>query len=166
MMQHRVREAEVAWYEVSSPSGERTFKVKSLGQAVGAKRLGTSLYEIPPGGTAWPFHYHCANEEAIFVLSGRGHVRLTEESLEVQEGDYVTFPVGEDGAHQIRCEGEEPLRFLCLSTMIEPDIAVYPDSGKFGLFAGGAPGTPPESRWLLTFVRQDATMQYWDGEDG
>ncbi len=56
----------------------------------GGKRLGCSLYELPPGKKSWPYHYHTGNEEAIFVLEGGGGDERTLES-----GDYAAFPVGE-----------------------------------------------------------------------
>jgi hypothetical protein len=58
----------------------------------------------------------------------------------------VALPVGEAGAHQIFNSSNELLRYLCFSTMVEPDIAAYPHSEKIGLFAGAAPGGPQEER--------------------
>jgi hypothetical protein len=57
------------------------------------------------------------------------------------------------------------LRYLCFSTMIEPDVMVYPDSGKIGLFAGSAPGGPKEKRTLSKFLRSDAEIGYYEGEE-
>ncbi len=37
--------------------------------------------------------------------------------------------------HQLVNRSPAPLRFLALSTMIEPEVAVYPDSGKIGVLA-------------------------------
>jgi hypothetical protein len=49
--------------------------------------------------------------------------------------------------------------------MIPADITVYPDSGKVGLFGGSAPGGRKEDRFLDGFLRLDARVDYWDGED-
>lgn len=38
--------------------------------------IGTSLYKLLPGNKAFPFHCHYGNEEAIFILSGNGTLRL------------------------------------------------------------------------------------------
>jgi hypothetical protein len=56
------------------------------------------------------------------------------------------------------------LRYLCFSTMVEPDVTVYPDSGKVGIFGGAAPGGPKEERTLSKFLRGDAEVGYYDGE--
>jgi hypothetical protein len=36
--------------------------------------------------------------------------------------------------------------------MIEPDVVVYPDSGKIGIFVGSAPGGPRENRTLHKYL--------------
>ena len=75
------------------------------------------------------------------------------------------MPTEESGAHQIVNTSDEKLRFLCFSTMVEPDVVVYPDSDKIGLFAGSAPGGPKEKRTLREFLRGDAEVGYYEGEE-
>jgi hypothetical protein len=58
----------------------------------------------------------------------------------------------------------QPCRYLVISTMQEPDIGVYPDSDKVGVFAGAAPGGLAELRTLSGFFRRSAAVDYWDGE--
>jgi hypothetical protein len=47
---------------------------------------------------------------------------------------------------------------------VEPDVMVYPDSGKVGIFGGAAPGGPKEKRTLSKFLRGDVEVGYYDGE--
>ena len=54
--------------------------------------------------------------------------------------------------------GSEPLRYLAISTMIDPDICEYPDSGKVGAYAGDGDGE------LAHLSRYTSTIDYWDGE--
>ena len=77
----------------------------------------------------------------------------------------MALPANVDGAHQILNTSDEPLRYLCLSTMVEPDILIYPDSGKVGLFAGSAPGGPKGERTLQEYLRDDAAVGYYAGEE-
>lgn len=168
MPDHRnniVGENDLEWGEMSH--GEKFgYRRKSLSLATGGEKLGCSLYEVEPGRRAWPFHYHAANEEAIYVLEGSGTLRLGEEEVEISKGDYVTFPAGkEEGAHQLVNTSDAKLRYLCFSTMSEPDAMVYPDSGKIGLFVGAAPGGPKEKRTLSKFLRGDAEVGYYEGEE-
>jgi uncharacterized cupin superfamily protein len=53
--------------------------------------------------------------------------------------------------------GNETLRYLCFSTMREPEVLVYPDSDKIGV-RGEAPGAPNKN------LRADAEVDYWEGE--
>lgn len=43
-----------------------------LGLTAGSEALGCTLYEVPPDHSAVPYHYHTANEEALYVLTGEG----------------------------------------------------------------------------------------------
>lgn len=138
-----------------SEQGAFVFKRKRLGAAVGAKGLGVSWFEIPPGKKAFPFHYHLANDEAVFVLEGEGVLRSGEEEAPLRAGDYVAFPPGPPG-HQIVNRSHAPLRYLALSTMREPEVAVYPDSKKVGLLA--------RSHGMMSVHRQDDAVDYYEGE--
>ncbi|CAA9431578.1 MAG: Cupin domain protein [uncultured Rubrobacteraceae bacterium] len=159
-----VNENELEWAE-QSHGKKFGYRRKSLSSATGGEKLGCSLYEVPPGLRAWPYHYHLANEEAIYVLQGSGTLRIGEREVAVSRGDYVALPVEESGAHQIINTSDEALRYLCFSTMVEPDVMVYPDSDKIGLFAGSAPGGPKEKRTLSKFLREDAEVGYYEGEE-
>ena len=152
--------------KLSSRSKGKRFgwKRAQLGAAAGAKRIGCSMYELPPGRQSFPYHYHCANEEAIFVLEGEGTMRLAGRRIRIRRGDYVALLVGEQGAHQVINISKRPLRYLCISTMIEPEVGIYPDSGKIGIFAGTAPGGPPAARTMRTYLRAKPEADYWDGE--
>ncbi len=159
-----VRTGDLEWREMAH--GEKYgFRAKQLVGKSAAKMIGCSLYEMPPGRRSFPYHYHCANEEAIYVLSGAGTIRLAGTEYPLEEGDYVALPAGEEGAHQVNNSSDKTLRFLCISTMIEPEIAVYPDSKKFGLFAGGAPGVPKEQLKLFTFLKEEDQVGYFEGEE-
>ena len=159
-----VNENELDWGEQSY--GEKFgHRRKSLSSVTRGEKLGCSLYEVSPGRRAWPYHYHLANEEAIYVLHGAGTLRVGEREVTVSRGNYVALPAGESGAHQITNTSNETLCYLCFSTMVEPDVMVYPDSDKIGLFAGSAPGGPKEKRTFSKFLRGDAEVGYYEGEE-
>ncbi|MFC6990140.1 cupin domain-containing protein [Haloplanus sp. GCM10025708] len=156
-----VNEADLDWTELDH--GETNFRRKQLGEAAGGDRLGCSLYELPPGRRSWPYHYHTANEEAIYVLSGTGILRLDGDTHPLRAGDYVACPADESGGHRVVNDADEPLRYLAVSTMNDPDVTVYPDSGKVGVFVGAPPGGRDE-RSLHGYYRLDDAVDYWDGE--
>ena len=82
---HVVHVDEVA--VVDSPHGKFAPRERYLAAAAGGQQLGCSLVELAPGATAWPFHYHCANEEAIYVLEGTGTARIGDARVEIRAGD-------------------------------------------------------------------------------
>jgi uncharacterized cupin superfamily protein len=137
---------------------------KQLGMAAGGRKLGCTLVELLPGKRSWPLHYHTANEEAIYVLEGKGRVRIGDSEVPVRPGDYVALLSGPDGAHQTYNDSSSTLRYLCISTMIEPEVNFYPESNRVGFFAGSAPGGDREQRFLEGFVPLDASVDYWAGE--
>lgn len=151
------------WTDVDH--GERAFRRKQLGEATSNDSLGCSLYELSDGKRAWPRHYHTGNEEAVFVLEGEGTLYLGPEGEEhtLSAGDYVALPADERGTHEI--EGDAGgLRYLVVSTMNEPDITVYPDGEKVGVFAGSAPGGEGDERTLSGYLDKTAELPYWDDE--
>jgi uncharacterized cupin superfamily protein len=129
-----------------------------IGRQVGTRDLGTSLWEIPPGEAAYPYHYHLAEEELIVVLKGKLRLRTPDGWTSLEEGDVVSFPVGEEGGHQIVNDGAEPARVLAVSTQ-KPDVVIYPDSGKLGAFE-----RIPEGGGLYKLFRLDDEVDYWEGE--
>jgi uncharacterized cupin superfamily protein len=154
---------EIDWMELAH--GERfAFRRKLLGQATRSDKLGCSMYEIAPGKRAWPFHYHFANEEALFILEGAGTLRFGAEEVPVRAGHFMTFRVGADNAHQLVNTGAEPLRYLCFSTMIGPEVCGYPDSEKLGIIAGRAPGGSARVSAMRKCFRAGSEVDYFEGE--
>jgi len=135
---------------------------RHLGYYTGGKGIGCTWYEVPPGKVAWPYHYHTANEESLYVLEGTGTLRIGKEEIAVGPGDYASFPVGPDHAHQVINTGTTSLRYLCFSTMHLVDVVGYPDSDKVGAMAWKADMSGP----VVHVMRRqaDGDVDYWDGE--
>jgi uncharacterized cupin superfamily protein len=145
---------------MSTHKGNHRFSLRRLGAAAGGQMLGANLTEVPPGAVSFPFHYHCATEEALYVVSGTGIARIGEQRVPVRAGDWVAFPVGPDSAHQMINDGAEPLVYLCVSaSMQKVDVVGYPDSNKVAASAGSF--EKPLHRWIS---RQGESVDYWDGE--
>jgi uncharacterized cupin superfamily protein len=134
------------------------FRARRLAAAAGATQLGCTLYEVEPGKTAFPCHWHLSNEEAILVIAGTGSLRLGDAEVAVRAGDYVALPVGKDHAHQLVATGTETLRYYCISTMKDPEVAGYPDSRKIA-FLSRRQGQPLRA----IFYEEDARA-YFDRE--
>jgi uncharacterized cupin superfamily protein len=130
-----------------------------VGEEIGGEKLGASLYELQPGERTYPYHYEYGNEEWLLVVGGRPTLRVPDEEHELRPGDVVCFREGPEGAHQVRNGTDEPVRILILSTKRQPDAAVYPDSGKMGVWSGDDDADPGR---IFRIVDE---VDYWDGEE-
>jgi len=117
-------------------------------------QLQVSFMEIPPGRSAFPYHWHEGLTEAYVILSGRGRVRTPDADFEVGPGQVVVFPPGPAGAHRMTAVGDEPLRYVDLDTTDDPDVCHYPDSGK----------TATISTRGVTIWRDGDEVDYYEGE--
>jgi uncharacterized cupin superfamily protein len=114
-----------------------------LGRQAGARDLGASLFELPPGAATFPLHAHYNNEEMIVVLAGRPS--LTSADGEVRQllpGELVACPAGREGAHCLDNHTDEPVRVLLVSTMRAPEINEMLEDGTFWV-RDYAPGLTP-----------------------
>jgi uncharacterized cupin superfamily protein len=157
---HPVNEADLEWTETTNDAAR--VRRKRLASAAGGDMLGCSLYEVDPGDAAWPYHYHTANEEAIYVLAGEGTLRTPDGERDLSPGTYVACPADADGAHRVLVpdDADGPLRYLAVSTMRDPDVTRYPDSGKVGVFVGAPPGGEGD-RPIHGYFREADAVDDW-----
>ncbi len=135
-----------------------------LGPLVGLEKIGCSLVVLEPGKKAVPFHSHSSNEEAFFILEGEGCYRLGDQTYSVKAGDLLAAPVGgAEKAHQIINTGSLPMKYLALSTLLQPEVVEYPDSGKFVVIARSEDGSMSKAEFAHVGRRSDS-IDYWDGE--
>ena len=130
-----------------------------ISRQAGAERLGVSLWEVPPGQAAYPYHAHLTEEELVIVLEGRPSLRTPSGWRELAQGEVVSFLRGEQGAHQIVNRGETTLRFLAFSTHGDPDVVLQLDSGKVGAFE-----RRPDGGGLRVWFRREDEVDYYEGE--
>lgn len=140
--------------------GKHRMVGRVLGAAAGARALGATLTEVPPGAISFPFHYHCGNEEGIFIVSGTGTARIGDARVAVRPGDYIAYPVGPGHAHQMINDSTEPLVYLCISTRLHCEVVGYPDSNKVGIRAGESLDKP----WIREIIRPGNSLDYFEGE--
>lgn len=150
--------------EVQQHGNSFEARLGAVGRKLGAKKLGCRLVVVPPGKKAWPYHAHHANEEMFLILEGEGTLRYAGATYPIRSGDVMGIPSGPDTAHQIINTSNSDLRYLAVSTMIEPDVMEYPDSCKTVVFAGSAPGGDKAKRTLSLVTKQNSTVDYWENE--
>jgi len=119
-----------------------------LGHQAGARQLGASLFELPPGAATFPLHAHYSNEELLVVVAGRPTLTGADGTQRALEpGEVVACPAGREGAHRVDNHTEEPARVLILSTMKAPEINEMLEDGSYWV-RDYAPGLFPEDPGL------------------
>jgi uncharacterized cupin superfamily protein len=91
--------------------------------------LGATAYELGPGNFA-VYHFHHGAEELMIVLRGTPTLRGPDGDRVLEEGEVVHFPPGPAGAHGIRNDTDEPVRYVMVSDHPSPEVAEYPDLGQ------------------------------------
>lgn len=158
--------ADIPLKSSSSRSGKFASQAGRIGAAVGLKKLGAQYYIVPPGKVAAPFHAHFGNDELYLVLEGNGTYRFGDKSFEVKAGDLLGAPAGgADTAHQLINSADAPLKYIVFSTRNDPDVCIYPDSGKFLAAARMPEGGGMLSANFHHIGRQEEAVDYYDGEE-
>jgi uncharacterized cupin superfamily protein len=145
--------------EGDRPEGFRSQRAR-IGYDLGSELIGCSLWEVPPGEAAYPYHFHFADEELVIVIRGRPTLRTPDVTRDLEEGEAVRFPLGEAGSHQILNRTDEPVAFLAVSSHGRPDIVMYPDSNKLGVGE-----RLPRGGGLRAFFHREDSVGYFDGEE-
>ena len=115
-----------------------------------------TFYSICPGKSNYPYHYHTANEEVFYIISGHGLLETPTEEIAVTAGDVIVFPPCKEAAHRLKNTSKnEMLVYLDVDTNNSPDTVVYPHTNKVGVFVKGE---PPR------FYMQDSNVPYYEGE--
>jgi len=139
-------------YEFSSDvDGKYASRDAEIGWSIGARRLGYQMVRLPAGAHFCPMHSHDKEEELFYVIEGRPAVRTPRGNLQLRPGDFMAFPVGARGAHQLLNESDADALILLLGADDDDEVVYYPDSRKVLVCR----------RRLM--MRQD-TLDYFDGE--
>jgi uncharacterized cupin superfamily protein len=102
----------------------------------------------------------------FFILSGSGTYRLGEESYPVRAGDLIAAPAGDAAtAHHLINTSDAELRYLAISTRLDPDVIEYPDSGKFLVGSMIPENSGPMGAKFAYVGRVGNTLNYWDNEE-
>ena len=115
-----------------------------------------AIYEIPPLKSNYPYHYHIANTEAFFIISGQGILKTPKGDRKISSGDIIVCPPSELGAHKIiNTSDYEFLKYIDFDTTNSPDVVYYPDSDKTGIIIHNKSNT---------FFKNINKTNYYEGE--
>ena len=142
-------------YAKGRPDGYRAGSAR-IGPAIGSSRMASTVYELPPGESTWPYHYEYGAEEWIIVLDGRPTLRHPGGDDILEPGDVVCCPDGPEGAHKLTNRSDAVARLMIISSFDRPAVAVFPDSDKLGVW--------PDGEEEILIVGRDSAVDYWEGE--
>ena len=96
------------------------------------------------------------------MLAGTPSLRTPTGERDLEPGEVVAFPRGEQGAHQVINRTGERARILIVSEMNAPDVVVRPESNKISAFWRPL-GAAGEGFHDVYFCRD--AVELWDGEE-
>ena len=146
--------------EQAEAAGYGGVRGRRLRRPLGAT-LNAAVWELEPGATQAPYHFHHGGEELLIVLKGTPTLRSPEGERVLKEGEVVHFARGPEGAHQVSNRSDAPARYVLAAAQGSPEIIEYPDSGKIASMArtDSAAGGP-----LFTVNRIADAVDYYEGE--
>ncbi len=99
---------------------------RNLTAGTDMQRIGIHLVRIESGCDSTTHHYHDADEEFIYILSGQGIAKIGDETYPVGPGDFMGFPAPSP-AHSLHNPNSEDLVYLMGGERWATDIVHYPD---------------------------------------
>lgn len=104
-------------------------RLRPLGELAGLSRVRLTLARIPPGKESFVYHAHEADEEFLYILSGRGRAQIGDETVEVGPGDFMGFPAP-GPAHHLTNPYDEDLVYLMGGERSRVEVGIFSKAGK------------------------------------
>jgi uncharacterized cupin superfamily protein len=98
-----------------------------LGDAGGLTQFGVNLLQLPPGAWSSQRHWHSAEDEFVYVLSGELTLVTDEGETVLRPGDCAAFPRGAANGHQLINKSDTVATCLEVGTRSDDDFCVYSD---------------------------------------
>ena len=111
---------------------------KALGDAGGLTQFGVNLTRLPPGAASAQRHWHEAEDELVFVVSGE--LTLIEEGGEttLRAGEAAAFRAGHADGHHLVNRSNADAVVLEVGTRSPDERCQYPDIDLIYEKRGGA----------------------------
>ncbi len=142
--------AEESFSHPLNPASE--LRGTTLSRLAGLERCGVNVIRVPPGKESFVHHVHLVDEEWMYVISGRGELRIGDERFAVGPGDFAGFPP-RTHAHHRRNVGPEELEYLSGGEAVDYGVADIPELGLRLVHVGGEAKTFPLSAGKDLFPR-------------
>ena len=98
----------------------------ALGDAVGLSQYGVHLERLPSGSRSSHRHWHEAEDEFIYLISGELVLIEDEETL-LRAGDAAGWKAGQPVGHCLENRSDSEAVLLVVGTRTPEDVVHYPD---------------------------------------
>ena len=98
-----------------------------LGDAAGITQYGINLVRLKPGAWSSQRHWHIAQDEFIYVLSGEVTLVTNAGAEILRAGDCAGFKAGDEDGHHLQNNSSADVTFLEMGTRLPGDGAHYSD---------------------------------------
>lgn len=111
-------------------SGDKGLRTLHLSVAGGLTQFGAYLDTLDPGAWSSHRHWHSAEDEFLYLMSGTATLRDDNGLTDLFPGDAVCWPHGQPNGHHLTNRGDVPARWLIVGSRCKGDICTYPDDGR------------------------------------
>ena len=98
-----------------------------LGDAAGVTQYGVNLVRLEPGAWSSQRHWHIAQDEFIYILSGEVTLVTNAGAEILRAGDCAGFKAGDEDGHHLQNNSSADVTFLEMGTRLPDDGAYYSD---------------------------------------
>lgn len=106
--------------------GVGPYSYQLLSDPGGLTQFGAFIEELPAGSTSGRRHWHEAEDEMIYMLSGTV-VLVEDHETTLHPGDAAAWPAGAPIGHRLYNRSDAPARYLVIGTRGTRDVIHYPD---------------------------------------
>jgi uncharacterized cupin superfamily protein len=127
-----IRKGQLQDYQGTENQAERdgAFELLRYSQAGGLTQFGAYVQTLQPGSRSSDRHWHQAEDEFLYVLSGEATVVEDDGAHVLLAGDSACWPAGAANAHHVHNRSNAPCIYLIVGTRAPRDVVHYPDSGQ------------------------------------
>jgi uncharacterized cupin superfamily protein len=111
-------------------SGDKGLHTLHLSVAGRLTQFGAYVDTLDPGAWSSQRHWHLAEDEFIYLLSGTATLRDDHGMTDLFPGDAVCWRHGAPNGHHLTNRGDVPARWLIVGSRAKGDICTYPDDGR------------------------------------
>jgi uncharacterized cupin superfamily protein len=103
---------------------------KPLGNAAGLTQFGVNLLTLPPGAASSQRHWHSAEDEFVYVVSGEVTLITDEGEQVLDAGDCAGFPKNDGNGHQLVNKSSAVAVCLEIGRYTRKDGTLYPERDR------------------------------------